>query len=83
MCVCVYIYIYIIYIYIHIYIYIYIYIYIHIIGPDRTPCAVLWRPGALDCRVPIPPEAWNGLTRNAPSLGFEPQTSESGMWLPP
>ena len=39
------------------------------------PCVVLWRPEALDCRVLIPPEAWNGLTPNPPSLGFEPRTS--------
>ena len=38
-------------------------------------CVVLWRPEALDCRVLIPPETWSGLTRNPPSLGFEPQTS--------
>ena len=31
--------------------------------------------GPLDCRVLIPPETWNGLTRNPPSLGFETQTS--------
>ena len=30
-----------------------------------TYCAVLWRPEALDCRVPIPPEAWSG----RPELG--------------
>ena len=27
----------------------------------------------LDCRVLNPPEAWNGLARNPPSLGFEPR----------
>ena len=46
----------------------------NIFGSDGMPCVVLWRPEALDCRVFIPPEAWNGLTRNPPSLGFEPQT---------
>ena len=44
-------------------------------GPDGTPCVVLWRPGALDCRVPIPPKTWNGLTHTPPSVGFEHQTS--------
>ena len=39
------------------------------------PCVVLWRPEALDCRVPIPPEAWSWLTRNPPSVGLEPRTS--------
>ena len=39
------------------------------------PCVVLWRPEALDCRVLIPPEAWNWLTRNPPSLGFKTETS--------
>ena len=32
-------------------------------------------PEALDCRVPIPPEAWSGLAHILPSLGFERQTS--------
>ena len=41
----------------------------------ELPYVVLWRPEALDSRVLIPPEAWSGLTRNPPSLGFEPQTS--------
>ena len=27
----------------------------------ESPCVVLWRPEALDCRVLIPPEAFNGL----------------------
>ena len=49
-------------------------------GPDRMPCVVLWRPEALDCRVLVPPEAWNGLTPNLPSLGFEPRTSS--IWEP-
>ena len=35
----------------------------------ESPRAVLWRPEALDCREPIPPEAWSWLTRNPPSLG--------------
>ena len=47
----------------------------NLFGPDGMPCVVLWRPEALDCRVLIPPEALNGLTRNPPSLGYEPQTS--------
>ena len=42
---------------------------------DGMPRVVFWRPEALDCRVLIPPEAGNGLTRNPPSLGIEPQTS--------
>ena len=25
----------------------------------ELPCLALWRPEALDCRVPIPREAWN------------------------
>ena len=29
-------------------------------GPDGMPCVVLWRPEALDCRMPTPPETWNG-----------------------
>ena len=43
----------------------------------RMNCSfvVLWRPEALDCRVLIPPEAWNGLTPNTPRLGIEPRTS--------
>ena len=43
----------------------------------RTECprVVLWRPGDLHCRAPLPPEAWNGLTPNPPSLRFEPETS--------
>ena len=28
-----------------------------VVGPDGMPCVVLWRPEALDCRAPIPPEA--------------------------
>ena len=45
------------------------------------PCAVLWRPGALDCRVLIPPEAWNGLTRTPPPhVGIESRTS--CIWEP-
>jgi len=39
------------------------------------PCMVLWGPEALHCRELIPPEAWNGLTPNPPSVGFEPRTS--------
>ena len=35
--------------------------------PDGVPCAVLWRSEALDCRVLIPPEIWNGSTREPPS----------------
>ena len=46
-----------------------------VFGPDVMPCIVLWRPEALDCRVPIPPETWNGLIRYLPSVGSEPQTS--------
>ena len=38
-------------------------------------CVVLWRPEALDCGVLIPAETWSWLTRNPPSLGFEPRTS--------
>ena len=34
----------------------------------ELPCVMLWRPEALDCRMLIPPEAWNGLTPNPPSL---------------
>ena len=43
--------------------------------PMEFTCVMLWRPEALDCRVLIPPGAWNWLTRKLPSLGFEPQTS--------
>ena len=43
-------------------------------GLDGMSCVVLWMSETLDCRVRIPPEAWSGLTRNPPSLGFEPQT---------
>ena len=46
----------------------------------ELPCAVLWRLEAPDCRALIPPEAWNWLTRNPPSLGFGPQTS--CIWEP-
>ena len=46
-----------------------------LLGPDGTPCVVLWRPEALDSSVLNPPEAWSGLTRNPPSLRFEPRTS--------
>ena len=28
---------------------------------------VLWRSEALDCRVPFPPETWNGFTHDPPS----------------
>ena len=35
-------------------------------GLDGMPCVVLWKPEALDCRVPIPPETWHGFTRNPP-----------------
>ena len=45
-----------------------------LLGLDGRPCVVIWRPEALDCRVPIPPEAWHWLTRSPPGLGFEPQT---------
>ena len=41
----------------------------------ELPCVVLWRREALDCRVLLPPEAWNLLTHNPPSLRFEAQTS--------
>ena len=37
------------------------------LGPDGMPRAVLWRPEALDCRLRIPPEPWNGFTRSPPS----------------
>ena len=37
----------------------------------ELPYVVLWRPEALDCRVPIPPEAWNGLAEGmAPAVWF-------------
>lgn len=41
---------------------------------DDMPCVVLWRPDAIDCRVLIPPETWNGFTRNRLAT-FESQTS--------
>ena len=80
----IYIYIYIhiaistsIYLYI-IYIYIYIYAFIGLGGVFLVrmefPCAVFWRPEALDGRVLIPPEAWSGLIPDPPCLGLEPQT---------
>ena len=50
------------------------------LGLMELPCVMLWRPEARDCRVTIPPEAWNWLTRNPPSLGFEPRTSS--IWEP-
>jgi len=31
-------------------------------------CVVLWRPEALDRKVLLPPETWNWLTRNPPSV---------------
>ena len=37
-------------------------------GQDGKPCVVLWMLEALDCRVPIPTEAWKGLTRNSELL---------------
>ena len=49
--------------------------FVNSVDPDGGPCVVLWRPDSLDCRVLIRPETWSGLTRNPPSLGFEPQTS--------
>jgi len=39
----------------------------------ESPCELLWRPEALDCRVRIPPEASNGLTPKPPSLGLKPR----------
>ena len=59
----------------HIYIYIYIYIDRERDIDREIPCVVLQMPEALDCRALIPLEAWNGLSRDPPSLGFERQTS--------
>ena len=33
-------------------------------GPDGMPCVVLWGLEALDCKVLISPETWNGFTRS-------------------
>ena len=45
------------------------------LGPDGMPWVTLWRPEALDCRAPFPPETWNGFTRNLPSVRFDLRTS--------
>ena len=65
-----YVYMYIMYVYLHIYIYIHrererercthmCLTRRSLFGPDGMPCVVLWRPEALDCRAPIPPETWS------------------------
>ena len=49
--------------------------------PDGMPCVVLWRPEALDCRVLIPPETWDGHTVQGQlpvwDLSPRPRASES------
>ena len=34
----------------------------------ELPCVVLWRPVALDCGVPIPPEMLNGRTPHSSTI---------------